>query len=311
MKKILHFSIGGLVWLAAMATPVAQAWTYQDGDALLIFRGPVSDDVEFDLGSINQFLGHSAGYHTQVTDWSTTEVANTFGSVSGVSVAVVAVTSPSSVSPAAWLSSAYNVASVSDVSLSTWHSDLYSFIDAVGADPTNYSLTPASANSYVIASFGDTKAGQSSIASYDYIVSDGGQDEGKISDFGGNVPFDVEGIAPATFGLWQIGTSSSNPKPAATYIGTFDLDANNNLYFYVGSLQPNIIQETDNAGSETIKFTTLANGSYSVVYSPDPSVPESEWIPIAGPVNGNNGSQSLSFSSPGDPADYYAVVRSP
>jgi hypothetical protein len=311
MKKIIHFTIAGLAWLAVLATPQAKGWTYGDGDVLLIFRNGGSEDVEFDIGNVSQFLNHPNGYSAQVTDWSQSLVNDNISSVSGASVILTAVTSGTNASPSAWLSSEGNVTVVNDVTLSAWHSELYSIIDAVGADPTNYNLTPASANGYAITAFGDTTAGQFSLASYDYVVSEGGQTLGKISEFGGNVPFDVEGVAPATLGFWQIQPSSVIPKPAATYIGTFDIDANGNLYFYVGSLQPTITKITQSGNVSTVSFTTLDNGSYSLAFTSTISGPVSTWPVVSGPVAGDAGVQSLSYTNSGGSAGYYAIVRSP
>jgi hypothetical protein len=311
MKKILHYIIAGLAWLAVLATPLARAWTYTDGDVLLIFRETGTYDVEFDIGNISQFLGHTAPYSAQVTGWDPTLVASTLGSVSGASVILAATTAEYATSPSAWLSSSYAVNSVSDVSHTAYAGQLYDKIDGIGVAPVNDGETAAEANAYVIAETGATAKGQSSLASYYYIVTGGGVSGTFISEFGGNAPFVVEGIAPATLGFWQIQPSTAIPKPAATYIGTFDIDANGNLYFYVGSLQPTIVGATHTGATDTVSFTTLANGSYTVVYSTDLTVPVSDWTQVAGPVAGNSGTQSVSFTSPGDSADYFAVVRSP
>jgi hypothetical protein len=311
MKKTLHFTIAGLAWLAALATPQARGWTYSDGDVLLIFRESGSYDVEFDIGNISQFLGHTAPYSARVTGWDPNLVADTFGSVSGASVILAATTAEYATSPGAWLSSSYAVNLVSDVSHTGYESQLYDNIDGIGVAPLEDGETAAETNAYVIAETGATAKGQSSLASYYYIVTGGGVSGTYISEFGGNVPFVVEGVAPATLGFWQIQPSTVIPEPEATYIGTFDIDASGNLYFYVGSLQPTITGATHNGATDTVSFTTLANGSYSVIYSTDVTVPVSDWTPVAGPVAGNGGTQSVSFTSPGDNADYYAVVRSP
>jgi len=307
MKKILHLTLAGVAWLAVLAAPLARAWTYQDGDVLLIFRENGSDDVEFDIGSINQFLGHTNGYSAKVTGWSSNLVNNTFGSISGASLIVASTTSSS-----AWLSSSANVLSVSDVTPSTWHSALYSLIDAVGSRPTNDNETASGTNSYVIQQLGDTSAGQSSLASYDYIVTGGGQSEAYITEFGGNVPFVVEGVAPATLGLWEIQPSTAIPKPEAAYIGTFDIDANGNLYFYVGSLQPTITGIVQHGEVSTVSFTTLDNGSYSLLSTNALGAPISTWPVVNGPLQGNSGIQSLSYTnSGGNTAGFFAVARSP
>jgi hypothetical protein len=317
MKKILQFSIAGVAWLAVMAAPLAKAWTYSDGDVLLIFRETGAYDVEFDIGNISQFLGHSAPYSTQVTGWDPNLVVNTFGSIGGASVIVAATTAEYAGSPSAWLSSSYAVSSVSDVSHTDYAGQLYDNIDGIGNAPVEDGETAAEANAYVIQETGDTAKGESSLASYYYIVTGGGVSGNYITEFGGHVPFVVEGIAPATLGFWQIDPTSTSPQPSATYVGTFDIDANNNLYFYVGSLEPKITAVTHSGATDTVSFTTLANGSYSLIYSTDLTLPISQWTTVTDSdenpyvVTGNNSTQSISFTSPGDSADYFAVVRSP
>lgn len=310
MKKIFHFTLAGLAALAALATPQARAWTYSDGDVLLIFRESGSDDVEFDIGNVSQFTNPSSST-IHVTDWSSSLVNNTFGSISGASVILVATTPGSAGTLNTWLTASANVKSVSDITHTAW-SGLYAHINGIGVDPGLDSETPAGANSYVIQESGGIAKGESSAASYYEIVSDDGTEGAYIQNFGGHVPFDVEGVAPATIGFWQIQPSVTTPKPQATYLGTFDIDANGQLYFYTGSLQPRITSETHNGASDTVSFTTLANGSYSLVYSPDITVPITQWAPVGvGPVAGNGGIQSLTFTNPGDTADFFAVVRSP
>jgi hypothetical protein len=323
MKKILHFTIAGLAWLAVLATPLARAWTYSDEDVLLIFRGQtIADDVEFDIGQVSQFTS-PANSTIHVTSWNASLVTGTLGAnlnTAGVSY-VLAATTGRIVGPCAWLSSSDTSATVKDLTLSAWTGELYDYIEAIGTYPVNYGNTTASANAYVIEQFGDQAAGASSLASYDYIVSNDGQNLSQIAYFGGNVSFDVQGSAPGTVEFWQINTSSSNPKPAATFIGTFDLDANNNLYFYAASvsLQPAIVGAAQSADQSTytVRFTTLANGSYSLFYSPDETLPISDWVQVVDADNnpitvaGNGGTQSASFPNPGDSADYFIVVRSP
>src|SRR5208283_74604 len=164
MKKTLHFTIAGLAWLAVLATPLARAWTYSDGDVLLIFRESGSYDVEFDIGNISQFLGHTAPYSAQVTGWDATLVASTFGSVSGASVILAATTAEYATSPSAWLSSSSEVNSVGDVSHTEYASQLYDYIDGIGIAPVADGETAAEANAYVIVETGDKAKGQSSLA---------------------------------------------------------------------------------------------------------------------------------------------------
>src|ERR1039458_10863904 len=75
MKRLLQATLAALGMLAA---PLAHAWTYSNGDVLLIFRDGTYE-VEFDIGNISQFTGKPNGYTTTITNWSFNLVTNTFG----------------------------------------------------------------------------------------------------------------------------------------------------------------------------------------------------------------------------------------
>ena len=304
MKKTLLLTLAALsIWTA----PRALAWNYQDGDVLLIFRQNGSDDVEFDIGSINQFLNHPNGYTATVTGWDSHLVSTTFGHFPGVSVVVTATTST-----AAWLTSSATVTSVSDLSVSTWHSQLYSLIDAIGSRPTNYNENVAESNAYVIQELGNSQNGQTSLASYDYVVSSGGVNESFIAQFGGNVPFTVEGVDATTLGFWQIVPSSVNPKPAAQYIGTFSIDSSGNLAFTAGPLpSPRITGISRSGNFSTVSFGTLLSGTYSLLYTNVLGAPISSWPVVSGPLAGNGGAESLRHTNSNNQTGFYGVVRVP
>ncbi len=100
MKKIHLTAIAAAVLLAA---PLARAWTYTDGNTLLIFRATGFNTVEFNLGDISQFTNVPAGTTIPVTGWSSSLVTGTFGNdLTGVSVIVLATKSPYGNSKASW-----------------------------------------------------------------------------------------------------------------------------------------------------------------------------------------------------------------
>ena len=141
MKRNLVFILAAL---ALFATPQLRAWTYSDGDLLLIFRNG-GNDVEFNLGSVTQFLGKTNGYTTAVSGFDWSLVTGTFGNLSSVRVILLA-----SVDATNWLSSndpnttAYNIGSPAADSL-------YSVIKGIGTKPLYPIAIPTSgANSYVI-----------------------------------------------------------------------------------------------------------------------------------------------------------------
>ena len=160
MKNIFRL---GLAALALAGAPLAQAWTYTDGDALLIFHKSGYNDVEFDLGNISQFTGQSAGYSGPVNNWNLGLVTSTYGAnLTGVKAMVVATTSSSAANRTAWLTSAGTSVNVSDVTGSQWQTLLYSTIDGIGTKPAIYGAT-AIGSGYSLA--------PTSLGAYEYIVA--------------------------------------------------------------------------------------------------------------------------------------------
>src|ERR1700690_302531 len=104
MKKII---LSSLALLALLATPPARAWSYSDGDLLLVFRESGHKNIEDDLGSVSNLLGQANGYTTTITGWDASLITTEFGSdLTGVKVVLAATTSSTSANETAWISSA-------------------------------------------------------------------------------------------------------------------------------------------------------------------------------------------------------------
>jgi len=178
MKKLFQLLLVSLALLAALP---AGAWNYKDGDVLLIFRKSAlpgtypsqNNDVEFDLGSVTNFLGKTNGYTTTVTGWSLSDVTGVYGAdLTGVSVVLAAATSPTNASPTAYFSAAlpqsfwlngaepYNTAY--NVSPSVWQG-FWTKINSIGTRPALYLPVSQRTASYSFP--------PSSVLSYDRIVS--------------------------------------------------------------------------------------------------------------------------------------------
>ena len=298
MKNILRLALASLV---LASTPLARGGTtYHDGDVLLIFRETGLNDVEYDLGNISQFTNHPNGYAVAVTGWNPSVATGVFGTdLTGVSVIVAASTSLTNASRTAWLSSGDPTAVITDVTPTAWQGDLWSVISSVGNRPETYLPTqqfPYSLN-------------PGGVASYDYIASGAGQNEFDLPQLGGNVNFTVEQVIPGLFGFWAI-QPHSNPQPAATQVGSFYIDSAGNLTFIVGPPAPIIVGITRAGTVDTVTFTTLAVGSYSLVYSDTLENPVSAWTVVNGPVSGTGNNQSLSHSAAGS-TGYYGVIYTP
>src|ERR1035437_6968723 len=306
MKKILQLTLAVAALLAA--TPV-RACNYQDGDTLLIFRASGFNDIEFDLGNINQFTNLASGTTITVNNWSLNLVTNTFGSdLTGVGVIVAATTSNNIVNKAAWLSSSDASVVPNAVTPSTWQANLWSIINSVGTRPLIYFVpTTNGASAYSIPT-----SGSYSLAAYDKIVTANGQNAGSIEEFGGNVAFTVEQSAPGSFNFWRIAPSSANPKPVATLAGTFTITAAGVLTFTAGASvpAPGITSITRSGNLNTIGFTTVTGGNYWLAYTNKLGGAATNWPTVSGPVTGDGNNNSLTHTTAGS-AGYYRVYRTP
>ncbi|MEY2466834.1 MAG: hypothetical protein QOD03_1355 [Verrucomicrobiota bacterium] len=304
MKKIFTTAAAALVVFAA---PWARAWTYTDGDALLIFRESGFNTVEFNIGNIIQFTSLSPGTTIPVNGWSSSLVTSTFGTdLTGVSVIVASTTSSfAGVGRASWLTGADPSEVVTENgTASSWQSKFWSPINAIGTKPILNVVTPTLTNAYSI----DLSSVDWS-ASYDYIVTAGGTRASQIALFGGNASFDVEGVVPGSFALWRIA-----PNVNAAYVGTFNITANGVLTFTAGPLvvaTPPIILSIGRTNAvNTVSFTTTSGGNYWLAYTNALGGSISNWPIISGPVSGDGSNKSLNHTS-ADANGFYRVVRTP
>src|SRR5580658_6895447 len=137
MKKIILIPIA---LVALLAAPLAHAWSYNDGDLLLVFSGSSQGDiydVEYDLGSVSNLLGHANGYTTTITGWNSSLVTGQFGAnLTGINISLTAATSLSNPTPTAWVTStdpniyAYNVGGPG-------LTEIHGLVSSVGNKPIN------------------------------------------------------------------------------------------------------------------------------------------------------------------------------
>ncbi len=296
MKKII---LSTFALLALLATPAARAWTYTDGDLLLVFRGNGHPDIEFDLGSVTNFLGQTNGYTTAVTGWDVGLVTGEFGTdLTGVNVILLATTSLSDANPTAWLSSAEPNTTAYRGNLSDWSSNLHGIISVIGNKPiTTPALTPTEANAYSI----NAAAKQS----YDYIVSNGSGNF--VSQFGGHAPFIVEQAAPGLLDFWAIQPTNALQVPDKL-IGTFTITANGVLTFVAGPRASNIIGITRSGNVSALQFTTTVGNTYSVAYTNTLGGPVSTW-PVDGTMLiGDGNVNTLNHTNTTDNTEFYNIT---
>lgn len=261
MKKIIQST---LALLALLALPQARAWTYNDNDLLLVFRKSGHPNIEFDLGSVSNFLNQPNGYTTTVTGWDSNLATTEFGAdLTGVKIVLLAVTSRTNANLTAWLSSAEPNTTAYNDSPSDWSSSLQSIISAVGTKPLYpINIPTAGSNAYSI-----DPGGLYAASSYDYIVSGGSLSSKTIPKLGGNAPFTVEQAIPGFLDFWQIQPTGNSTPPPDHLVGTFNITANGVLTFVAGPRPSNITAVTRSGNVSAVQFTTTVGNTYSLAYT--------------------------------------------
>src|ERR1051326_6480123 len=131
----------------ALATGWAQslcAFTYSDSDRLLVFREDTFKDVEFNLGSISNFLGKANGTVITVTNWDFQLVRSNFNNQFATDKFVLAATTSSSDSLRRnWLTDGSASGTPTDISGSKM-SGIYSKISFVGNQAQTFTPTNSS-----------------------------------------------------------------------------------------------------------------------------------------------------------------------
>jgi hypothetical protein len=289
------FTLTILAALTLLAAPVARAWTYNDGDLLLVFRNG-SQDVEFDLGSVTNFLGQTNGYTTTVTGWDPTLVTSTFGSFAGVNVVLLATGGATN-----WLSGAEPDTTAYNVSAQAANS-LHGVINAIGNKPLYpINIPTAGPNAYSI-----DVGGQYETSSYDYVVS-GGHFSG-IPQLGGYAPFTVEQAVPGYLDFWQVQSSSVYPNPPPdNLVGTFYITSAGALTFVAGP-RPSAIAGITVAGNiSSIKFSTIVGNTYSIAYTSVLGSPISTWPVDRNSLIGNGRISVISHTNNNNSQEFYQV----
>jgi hypothetical protein len=281
MKKIFLTILAAATLLSALP---ARAWIYNDGDVLLVFRKGIYD-IEYDLGSVTNFLGKTNGYTTTVSNWDPTQVTGAVTSFSGAKVVLLATGPTNYLSSPEPNTTAYNIDSQEA-------DTLHGVISAIGTAPLYPLAIPSnSPNAYVIETGGDSKA-----SAYDSIVS-GGQFNG-VAQLGGNAPFTVEQVLPASLDFWQIQSSSVYPNPPPdNLIGVFNVAANGVITFVAGPRQSKIIRVTRSGTNSVVQFTTTVGTTYGLAYTNNLGGAASTWPVDALTIVGNGGPNVINHTN--------------
>lgn len=302
MKKII---LAAIALQALLAAPLARAWSYNDGDLLLVFREGGYNDVEYDLGPVTNFLGHADGYTTNVTGWNPSVATGVFGSdLTGVNVILVAATSPTAANPTIWLSGAEPNTTAYNGSSSLWSSQ-HSVISALGNKPISPFSVPAAPGSPTNA-YSISPSGIDGGASYDFIVS-GGRFTG-IPALGGNAPFTVQQTIPGSLDFWATQPTSIYPhSPPDQLVGTFNITSDGVLTFVAGPRQSTLAGVSRSGNVSAIQFTTTVGNHYSVAYTNQLGAPVSSWPVDNVTLVGDGNIDTLNHTNSGS-AEFYEIL---
>ena len=288
--------------LALAAAQTASAFTYTDADLLLVFRKDGFNDVEFNLGSVSNYLGRANGTMLPVSNWDANQVrANFNNSLAGVKFVLVAATAPSApvAQRRAWLSDANATGTPTDQPGSKVGT-ICSKVSDVGIKAQIRTVTNAT-QVYIVAPGDDS--------SYTASVSEGGTVD--VTTLGGAAPFPVQADIPAMMRFYEI--KSNTARPPALLVGSFNLTAQGALTFTAGSTvtpgplpPPKILSITRIGGASSVSFTTTNGANYRLRYSPTASGVISNWTALATTVAGDGSPKTLNDTT-ADAIRFYGV----
>lgn len=292
-----RFILTPLAALALLATPALAAWNYNPGDLLLVFRNG-SQDVEFDIGSVTNVLGHTNGYTASIAGWDPTLVTSEFGSFSGLNVALIATSGGTN-----WLSgiepnyTAYNVSAQGAQTLQT-------IINGVGTKPLFPTQIPAAETNAYSIDVGNIYRTRS----YDYIVS--GSTLNSIPTFDGDVPFTVEQTIPGSLDFWSIASTSVYPNsPPDHLVGTFTITADGVLTFVAGPRASTVTGISHSGNVSALQFTTTVGNTYSVGYTNQLGGALSTWPVDPNTLTGDGHADTLYHTNSGGGAIEFYNIR--
>ena len=299
-KKISKFLLAAL---AAGAVQTACAFNYTDGHLILVCRGGTgANDVEYDLGSVSNYVGLAAG--TQITsfpNFDTTVLSNNFNNqLNGVKFCLFATTPPGDPWSRVWATDTSLLTATPQLAFSPW-SSLRGQMSSVGIAATQNTTSNATPN-YVVS------AGTS--GAYDYIAS-GGNLAQSVTTWNGLLTTPTEGTIPGTLTFYQIEPSPTTPKPPATFVGSFILDANGKLTYTAGMVvssdsKSKITKITRAGTSVNVSFTTSLGAIHRLRYLTSIG---GSWTTLSTPATGDGTVKTLQDTTT-DPVRFYEVVTS-
>src|SRR6266404_3595418 len=141
---------------ASLLAHTASSFTYSDYDLLLVLRQEGLSDVEFNLGSVTNYLGKADGTVITVTNFDVNLAKSNFNNnLVGVKFILMAATNSNAAIKRAYLTDAHPASVPTDITVSSWRT-LQSKISFVGIQAA-VNTSSNSTQSYVI-SASDTSA---------------------------------------------------------------------------------------------------------------------------------------------------------
>ncbi len=298
-----------LAMLTAATVQHASALNYSSTDLLLVFRQDGVKDVEFDIGSVSNYLGLAVGARISVPYIQNAVTTNFPSGLTGVRFGVVGSTSQLDPLQRVWLTDATVLTSPADMTFSKF-SQLSGKLDNVGINAEVY--TASNSAPYIVST--------AASSSYDYLVTYGTLSAvttlngDSPTAVGGLAPLPVDAVNPTTLALYEIQISAVNPKPAATLVGSFTLDVTGHLTFTAKALPAlpstsitGIQADPLNSMTASVSFNTGLGANYQLFYAPNLAGPWSA-VPGAGVAYGDGTVQSLTDYNTSDPIRYYRIV---
>ena len=297
-ERIKNLFKSTLALIITGAACTAHAFTYADTDLLLVFRKDGTfKDVEFNLGSVSNYLGKAAGTKITVPGWDLNTVRTNFNnSLASVKFLLVAATAVSDSQRRLWLTDA-DLAPAGpprDLSGSRW-SLLQGKLGYVGGEAQSITVSNAT-QVYIV--------GNSDPSAYTAIASYSGQVD--PTSLGGLAPFPVDAENPTTLLFYELKISNAAIKPAAALIGSFCVDSSGTLAFTAGPLapltKPNIsIARTGN--QNVISFGSLNCINYRLRFT---STLSADTAPLPLLIPGDGTGKSFT-NSPAGNTGFYTV----
>ena len=290
-----------LLTLLGLGSATSQAFTFGDGDLLLVFRKDGFNDVTFNIGSVSNFLGKASGTALTVSNFDLAAAkANFNNSLSDVKFILLAATSSTDAQKRLWASNASTTSTPTDVTGSKWSQEQSKVFD-VGIQAAVNTGTNA-VQKFVVS--------PSDRSSYTYIASEGGSLD--IATLAGSMAFPVENTIPAASRFFEI--KANNTRPAAALVGSFAMTSAGVLTFTAGApvvaiTSPTISTINHLGTSTTVSFSTQSGVTYKLSYTSALGT-GAAWTPISGSVAGTGTTGTLTDTAAGAGNRFYRIEAS-